>query len=73
MNKKVVIKLLRTFFSILNAIFDIEKIVQLHLNGIIIPKKMQYLHKLAMEELEKENPDLEIIDKLLAEMENLAK
>ena len=73
MNKKVVIKLLRTFFSISNAIFDIEKIVQLHLNGIIIPKKMQYLHKLAMEELEKENPDLEIIDKLLAEMENLAK
>ena len=73
MNKKVVIKLLRTFFSISNEIFDIEKIVQLHLNGIIIPKKMQYLHKLAMEELEKENPDLEIIDKLLAEMENLAK
>jgi len=70
MDKKI--SQLRTFFRVSNAAFDFANAIQLAFNKINIPNKMQKLHKLALEEIEKENPDLSKIDKLLAEMEKLA-
>jgi DeoR/GlpR family transcriptional regulator of sugar metabolism len=66
------IKKLKTFFTISNAAFEFTDTVQLTIGGHIHPNKMRLLHKMALEELEKFNPDLSIIDELLAEMESLA-
>ena len=63
---------LKTFFKISNAAFESKNSIQSAFNVNITPNKMQQLHRLAFEEIEKENPDLLIIDNLLAEMENLA-
>lgn len=62
------IKTLRTFFRISNATFEFQNSIQLVLLGYIVPNKMQQLLKLALVEIEKENPDLSLIDKLLAEI-----
>jgi hypothetical protein len=70
MDKKI--SHLRTFFRVSNAAFDFTNAIQSAVNGIVTPNKMQQLHKLALEEIEKENPDLSKIDNLLAEMESLA-
>lgn len=70
MEKKIL--QLRTFFRVSNAAFDFTNAIQSAFNGIITPNKMQQLHKLALEEIEKENPDLLKIDNLLVEMEKLA-
>lgn len=66
------IKTLRAFFRISNAAFEFKNAIQLALSGHIVPSKMHQLHKLALVEIEKENPDLSLIEKLLAEMENTA-
>lgn len=63
---------LRTFFRISNAAFEFQNSIQLAISGHIEPNEMQQLHKVALFEIEKENPDLSLIDNLLAEMENLA-
>lgn len=63
---------LRTFFRISNAAFEFQNSIQLAISGHIEPNEMQQLHKVALFEIEKENPDLLLIDNLLAEMENLA-
>lgn len=70
MNKKI--SQLRTFFRVSNAAFDFTNAIQSAFNGSVTPTKMQQLHKLALEEIEKENPDLSKIHNLLAEMEGLA-
>jgi hypothetical protein len=70
MDKKI--SQLRTFFRVSNAAFDFINVIQSAFNGIVTPTKMQQLHKIALEEIEKENPDLSKIDNLLFEMENLA-
>lgn len=57
-----VIKSLRIFFGISNVVFD----------GLDIKSPMRELHKLALNELEKESPSLEIIHKLMLEMEKVA-
>jgi hypothetical protein len=62
------IKALRIFFRISNAAFECYNSIMCELSGYIAPTKMQQLHKMALSEIEKENPDLTIIDKLLAEM-----
>jgi len=67
------IKALRTFFRISNAAFEFQNSIQLAFGGRIVPSKMQELHKLAFAEIEKEDPDLSLIDNLLAEMESTAK
>jgi hypothetical protein len=69
MDKKI--KTLRTFFRVSNAAFEFQNSI-LAFSGHIVPTKMQQLHKMALEEIEKECPDLSKIDNLLAEMENLA-
>ena len=63
---------LRTFFQASNATFTYIGAIQLALTGKKTDHKMQDLHKLALEEIEKENPDMLIIDNLLAQMESLA-
>lgn len=70
MNKKI--SQLRTFFRVSNATFDFVNAIQSSVNGIIAPNKMQQLHKLALMEIEKENPDFSKIDNLLSEMQSLA-
>lgn len=70
MDKKI--SQLRTFFRVSNAAFNFTNAIQSAFNGIVTPNKMQQLHELALEEIEKETPDLSKIDNLLAEMENLA-
>jgi len=71
------IKKLRTFFIISNAAFEfydsIHDSIQLSFSRHIAPSKMHQLHKMALVEIEKENPDLSLIDKLLSEMESTAK
>ena len=67
------IKTLRTFFRVSNAAFEFQNSIQLALLGYIVPNKMHQLHKLALVEIERETPDLSLIDKLLAEMESTAK
>ena len=66
---------LREFFRISNAIFELQNKIQLNCNDGIVNvhvNDMQELHKLALEEIEKENPDLSKVEKLLSEMENLS-
>jgi hypothetical protein len=66
------IKKLRTFFIISNAAFELYNSIQLSFSGHIAPSKMHQLHKMALVEIEKENPDLSLIDKLLSKMESTA-
>lgn len=68
-NVKDTIKTLRTFFRVTNAVFEFQNSIQLAVSGYISPSKMYQLHKIALNEIEKENPDLLLIDNLLAEME----
>ena len=70
MDKKI--KTLRIFFRISNAGFNFINAIQLAFPNHIYPHKMQQLHKIALEEIEKENPDLSKMDYLLAEMQSLA-
>ena len=65
------INTLRTFFRLSNAVFNFQNNVQLITIGYISKTKMQQLHEIALEEIEKENPDLNKIDRLLQEMELL--
>jgi len=63
---------LRTFFRVSNAAFDFSNSVQSACGGTVVTNEMHELHKIALEEIEKENPDLSKMDELLEEMENLA-
>ena len=67
------IEQLRIFFRISNAAFDFKNTMQSIFNMERSPSRMEQLHKMALQEIEKENPDLSgTIDALLAEMESLA-
>lgn len=68
-NVKDTIKTLRTIFKVSNAVFEFQNSIQLSVSGYISISKMHQLHKKALNELEKENPDLSIIDNLMLEME----
>jgi hypothetical protein len=65
---KTEIEKLKAFFGVSNAFFEIQNNIQLAMGGHVMPNKMQQLHKIALVEIEKENPDLSLIDKLLDEM-----
>jgi len=62
------IKKLRVFFRISNAAFICMDSIVLAFDGKPVETKMKQLHKIALYEIEKENPDLSIIDALLIEM-----
>lgn len=66
------IKTLRIFFRISNAAFEFQNSIQLAISGYVSQSKKHQLYKLALVEIEKENPDLSLIDKLLVEMESTA-
>jgi hypothetical protein len=70
MDKKI--KTLRTFFRISNIAFDCVMAMGAAFGGKPSISPMHQLHKLALAEIEKETPDLSVIDKLLEEMEKLA-
>lgn len=72
MNKKL--DTIKKFFLISNAAFEYTKFISgvLGNNVIIKPTHMSELHKLALVELEKENPSIDYLDSLLKQMENLA-
>lgn len=63
---------LRKFFRISNATFDCVAIMCNAFGGKYIVTPMHQLHKLALEEAEKEEPDMILIDKYLEQMQLLA-
>lgn len=66
------IESLRTFFRVSNLALDfVDSFVKIT-GGNVIDNKMKQLHKKGLEEIEKENPDLLVIDNLLLEMQLLA-
>ena len=70
MNKKI--SQLKTFFRISNAAFDFANVIQKEFSGVAKITEMQLLHRLALEEIELESPSLQVIDNLLAKIEQLA-
>lgn len=72
MSREKSISHLRMFFRVSNAAFIFANQIRVACDLKPIEDKMQQLHKLALEEIEKDNPDLLAIDMLLNEMEMLA-
>ena len=69
MSKNRAIEVLRAFFKVSNAAFEFKNSIETPSSGRIEINKMHPLHKSALIEIEKENPDMLLIDRLLAEME----
>lgn len=67
MDKKI--KQLRIFFRVSNIAFETVMAMGRAFGGNPVISPMHKLHQLALEEIEKEIPDLEKIDFLLSEME----
>ena len=64
---------LRKFFQLSTLAFEFqEKIAFIFGSTTVTHSEMRVLHKLAHDEMSKETPDLEIIDKLLSRMERVA-
>lgn len=74
MKQEKQIQALRTFFRISTAAFEfVGKVAMAANGGKFIPENpMDVLHRIALMEVEKENPNMEYIDMLLAQMEDLA-
>lgn len=68
------IKTLKTFFRISNAVFEfVGKVTMIANGGKLMPENHMYiLHRDALVEIEKENPNMQYIDMLLAQMEEIA-
>ena len=66
------IESLRTFFRITTASFAYVKLINSAVYGIYAPSEMESLHNVALFEIEKENPDMQVMASLLKEMEELA-
>ena len=66
------IETLRTVFRISTAAFVFAHKVAEATGKYMVTQPMETLHWLALEELEKENPDMQKVDYLLAQMEELA-
>ena len=63
------IETLRKFFRVSNAAFDFAELVSSNFGAGYIPHPMHDLHRSALIEIEKDNPDMTIIELLLAKME----
>lgn len=64
---------LRKFFSVSIAAFDFMRSIQATFgNGLLTPNPMETLHRLAHNELQKEEPNMAFIDHLLSLMEQQA-
>lgn len=62
------IKQLRLFFRISNASFDVAYFFNMHLKNAAKKSEMKRLHKMALEEIEKKEPDLMKMYALLTQM-----
>lgn len=61
---------LRKFFRISTAVFDFQRTIMTAIGQHpSLPTYMETLHRQALVEAEKENPNMELIDKLLEQME----
>lgn len=63
---------IRLFFRLSNATFEFAAKFRSAMGQIVVESEMEKLHKIALTEVEKENPDIEKLDELLQEMEVLA-
>lgn len=63
---------LRIFFRTSNASFDFVRAVMSAFGHPSPPSYIESLHRLALVEIEKESPDMALIDQLLAQMESAA-
>lgn len=70
MNKKI--ETLKVFFTISVGTFDLMATIQKAFGKNCLPTAMEMLHRIALIEINKENPNLELIDSYLQEMELLA-
>ena len=61
-----------TFFGVSTAAFEFAKKINEALGRAKEPTEMELLHIKANIEANKENPDMEVLDGILLEMENLA-
>lgn len=66
------IEQLRVFFRASNAMFDFKSKINEAFGVADIGSEMQELHRVALIEVEKENPDMVVLDALLDKMEKLA-
>lgn len=66
------IETLRKFFRVSNAVFTFSDAVVSALGGTPVMNEMRALHSLALNEVEKDSPDMDLISILLKEMEQLA-
>ena len=65
------IKILRMVFRISCGAFKFMETIQLATIGYIIPNKIKSLHEMALLELEKQDPDLKVIDYFIEEINKL--
>lgn len=66
-----IIKNLRLFFKTTNAAFSVLNAVKEFNNQILAPSKIHQLHKMGLEEIEKEEPDMIKINSIIREIESL--
>ena len=72
MEKKI--DYLRKFFQVSTLAFRFQRSLAMIFSGkMSTPTHMENLHFFALGELNKENPDLKIVDGFIAEMEQLTK
>lgn len=67
------IKILKTFFNISVVAFEMQHTISKAFGYLGTKSCMHFLHLNAQEEINKEKPNLEKMDKFLAMMEELAK
>jgi len=67
---KNTIETLRKQFKVTVAVLECGESIRQTFGGKTTPNKMLELHKMALEELEKESPSLLKLDYLLSKMEN---
>lgn len=67
------IEQLRVFFRVSNAAFEFSRSFKKAFGLPDEVSKMEELHVLALSEVEKENPDMAVLDYLLKRMQDLAK
>lgn len=72
MNAQQPIDAIRTFFKISVAAFDMRNTIVEAIGQTVTPSVMETLHRLALNESMKDNPDMEFIDNALLRMEELA-
>lgn len=66
------IQTLKRFFKISNAAFEFKNTMLAALGHVPHPTAMEQLHRMALQELERDEPNTAFLDGLLFQMEQLA-